>query len=199
MKRMVGIFIFNDVELLDFCGPFEVFSVAGSLLESHPLEVLTVAQTLDHIYTRGNLLVQPAHSFENCPDLDILLIPGGMGTRPLLNEPLVLDWIRMMAGKVELLLSVCTGSLLLAKAGLLDKVAATSHHGALDLLGQIAPEVRVVRAKRFVDTGKIITSAGISAGIDMSLHVIFRLFGPEAVKIVTTEMEYRADLVELKD
>ncbi len=199
MARKVGIFIFDDVELLDFCGPFEVFSVAGSLLEEHPFQVFTVARTPGQIHTRGNLLVQPAYSFENCPLPDILLIPGGLGTRPLLNEPAAIDWIRVMAGQVELLLSVCTGSLLLGKAGLLDGLPATTHHSALDLLGKVAPSVQVVRNKRFVDAGKIITSAGISAGIDMSLHVVSRLLGRDAVKVVTTEMEYRTDLIEIED
>jgi transcriptional regulator GlxA family with amidase domain len=186
----VAILIFDDVEVLDFCGPLEVFSVTGRQKEPRPFMVYTVGEKLGPIVTRNGLSVNPRHTFSDAMRPDILIVPGGWGTRQQMNNPVVIEWIRQAALQAELILSVCTGALLLAKAGLLDGLAATTHHGALDLLRQIAPQTTVISDQRFVDNGKIIVSAGISAGIDMSLHVVARLQGKEEAVATAKYMEY---------
>ncbi|MCI0709649.1 MAG: DJ-1/PfpI family protein [Chloroflexi bacterium] len=190
-QRNVAIFIFDDVEVLDFAGPFEVFNVTGEVINPAPFNTYTVAMSDRPVKARGSLSINPHYTIENCPQPDILLIPGGWGTRALLKEQPVLDWITMQSEKVANLLSVCTGALLLGKAGLLDGLKATTHHDAFDLFRQIAPETTVIEDQRFVDEGKIITSGGISAGIDMSLYVVRRLIGDEKLKLTTDEMEWR--------
>jgi len=188
--RNVAILIFDEVEVLDFCGPFEVFSVTGRAKAQASFNVYTVAENLRAVIARNQLSVNPRYDFTNCPAPDLLVVPGGWGTRQQMNHPPIIDWIKQTAANAELVLSVCTGALLLAKAGLLEGLSATTHHGAIELLRQTAPNTKVVTDRRFVDNGKIILSAGISAGIDMSLHVVARLFGePEAVA-TAKYMEY---------
>ncbi len=189
--RNVVILLFDEVEVLDFAGPFEVFSVAARLDDEPPLlNVVTVAQH-SPVTTRGGLSVTPHYTLADCPRPDILLVPGGWGTRPLLHDAALLDWIVRQAEGVELLLSVCTGSLLLGKAGLLDGLRATTHRSAFGLLREHAPAASVVEDERFVDNGRVITSGGISAGIDMALHVVGRLFGAEHAQTTAAYMEYR--------
>ena len=192
--REVAILIFDDVEVLDFCGPFEVFSVTGRPLGETPFKVYTVAEK-SPVLTRGQLSVNPSYTLDQCPQPDILIVPGGSGTRrEMHNQPLI-TWIKAYSEQAELILSVCTGALLLAKAGLLDGLTATTHHGALDLLKDIAPKT-TVHHKRFIDTGRVITAAGISAGIDMSLYVVSRLLGEEQAIQTAQQMEYHWNLKE---
>ncbi len=188
--RNVAILIFPDVEILDFCGPFEVFSVASRVAVPGAFQVFTIAEAPGPVRTYNGLSVNPHFRLDDCPPPQLLLIPGGLGTRPLLNNAPLLDWIRTQSAKAELTLSVCTGSLLLAKAGLLEDQAATTHAAAMDLLRQLAPNSTVHPDRRYVDNGPIITSAGIAAGIDMSLHVVERLHGAEAASTTATYMEY---------
>lgn len=190
LTRSVGIFVFNDVEVLDFCGPFEVFSVAGRQISPGAFEVFTVGAVEGPLLARNGLSVNPRHTFADAPHIDLLLIPGGQGTRPLMHEPPVLQWIAEQAGKAELVLSVCTGSLLLAKAGLLKNQAATTHHTALELLRQSAPATEVRENVRYVDNGRLITSAGVAAGIDMSFHVVENLLGREIAEKTARYIEY---------
>jgi transcriptional regulator GlxA family with amidase domain len=189
-SRQVAILIFDEVEVLDFCGPLEVFGVAGEVVPNQPFEVFTVAETSDPVKARNRLSVNPNYSIANCPKPDILLVPGGMGTRTQMHNPVLMDWIKQQAQSVELLLSVCTGALLLGKLGLLDGLPSTTHHTAFDLLQQIAPHTTVLKDKRIVDNGQIILSGGISAGIDMSLYVVTKLIGDAAAQATITEMEY---------
>jgi len=189
--KRVAIFVFDEVEVLDFAGPFEVFAVTGQRPGPSPFDVITVAAKEGTIRARNGLVVTPSFTFETLPAPDILVIPGGYGTRPLVKDTTVIDWIRRMAVNVELVLSVCSGSLLLAKAGLLDGKKATTHFGALDLLRELAPATTVLENTRFVDNGSVITSAGISAGIDMSLHVVGRLLGVDQARETARYMEYR--------
>jgi transcriptional regulator GlxA family with amidase domain len=189
-KRTVCIAIFDEVEVLDFCGPFEVFSVTGGRHGLTPFEVCTVAEREKPVKARGGLSVNPAYMFDNCPRPDILLIPGGMGTRREMNNPRMLQWLRSQAEDAELILSVCSGALVLAKAGLLNGLRATTHHGALDELRAIHPDIVVDGQQRFIDNGRVIVSAGISAGIDMSLHVVARLLGREQALETARYMEY---------
>ena len=188
--RNVAILIFNDVEVLDFCGPFEVFSATGRSRDALPFRVFTVAENSGAITARNGLSVNPAFTFADCPAPDILVVPGGYGTRRLLENERVLDWIREQSVRVELLLSVCTGSLLLAKAGLLNGAEATTHHLALELLRQLAPAAIVRPDKRFIDNGRVIVAAGVAAGIDMSLHVVARLLGMEEALATAQYIEY---------
>lgn len=188
--RNVAILIFDEVEVLDFCGPFEVFSVTGRRRDQKPFEVYTVAEKAEPVLARNGLSVNPRYTLANCPLSDILIIPGGQGTRREMHNQVVIDWIKERAAQAELVLSVCTGSLLLAKAGLLDGLAATTHHGAMDLLRETAPRTTIQPETRFVDNGRIMTSAGVSAGIDLSFHVIAKLLGEEAARETARQMEY---------
>ncbi len=188
--RTVGILIFENVEVLDFCGPLEVFSVTKHDATTRPFEVFTVAETLDPVLTRNHLSVNPTYAIANCPPLDVLLIPGGQGTRQQIHNPTLLNWIEQRSQSVEKLLSVCTGALLLAKLGLLEDLAATTHHSEIDLLRQMAPNTKICPEQRIVDNGKIILSAGISAGIDMSFYVVSQLLGQETAIATAKYMEY---------
>ncbi len=197
--RTVAIFIFDDVEVLDFAGPFEIFGVTGKQNGGEGLfDVFTVAEK-PKIAARNNLIIEATYTFENCPIPDILLIPGGggfrsdgtpLGTRREVNNQKLLDWVREMNDKVELLLSVCTGSLILGKAGLLEGLSATTHFKAVEQMSEAAPNTELFPEKRWVDNGRIILSAGVSAGIDMSLYVVSKLHG-EAVAVDTaTYIQY---------
>jgi transcriptional regulator GlxA family with amidase domain len=191
--RQLAILLFPGVEILDFAGPYEVFSVANRFSDPPAppaFNVFTVAEKTEPVITNNGLSVNPDHTLVTCPSPDILLIPGGQGTRDQLENPNLIDWINQTANGAELVLSVCTGALLLGKAGLLDDLNVTTHHGAFNLLRQIAPTATVHEDRRFVDTGKIVTSAGIAAGIDMSLHVVQRLLGRDAAEATARQMEY---------
>lgn len=188
--RNVAIFIFDEVEVLDFCGPFEVFSVTGKREGLNPFNVYTVAQERRPILARNELSINPRYTFADCPPPDILLIPGGFGTRREMNNSVVRDWVKRHSQSAEHLLSVCTGALILAKAELLNGLIATTHHGAIALLTELAPNAKIEPEKRFIDNGKIIISAGISAGIDMSLYVVAKLLGKEQAWETAQYMEY---------
>lgn len=192
--RTVAILIYDNAEVLDFCGPFEVFAVTRNPADNtRPFTVFTVAEHDVPVSARNGLIVYPNHTFASCPQPDILVIPGGFGARQQIRSPHVLDWVRHRARHAEIVLSVCTGAFLLAKAGLLDGLTATTHHGSLDTLEELAPHTTVVRDQRYVDNGKIITSAGIAAGIDASLYVVARLLGAEQAQWTAQHMEYPWD------
>jgi transcriptional regulator GlxA family with amidase domain len=199
MERwQVGILIFEDVEVLDFAGPFEVFSrtrlVAGTTSrrsdESAPFVVFTVGASDAPLRATGGLVVTPSFSFANVPKIDLLVVPGGYGTRPLLDDAPTLDWIRATAAQARKVTSVCTGSLLLARAGLLSGKRATTHWGALDLLGSLGAGLTVDREARVVDDG-VITSAGVASGMDMSFYVVEQLFGKAVADETAHYIEYR--------
>jgi transcriptional regulator GlxA family with amidase domain len=188
--RNLAILVFEDVEVLDFCGPLEVFSVASRFTEPPAFNVFTVAEKLGPVLTRGGLSVNPHHGLADCPRPDLLLVPGGQGTRKEMHNAVLTDWIKVWSQEAELVLSVCTGALLLAKAGLLDGLEATTHHGAIGLLREVAPKTTLHTDRRFVDNGRVVCSAGIAAGIDMSLHVVARLLGLEVAEKTARQMEY---------
>jgi transcriptional regulator GlxA family with amidase domain len=192
MTRNVAILIFDDVEVLDFCGPFEVFGVTGQRDGGEfPFRVYTVAAVAksEPTLARNGLSVNPNYTIENCPQPDILLVPGGYGTRRLIHDETVLQWIKAQSERVELLLSVCTGALL-GKAGLLDGLSATTHWSAMDELRAVAPNTEIRPDERYVDNGKIVLSAGISAGIDMSLYIVSRLLGKAQAAETARHMQY---------
>ncbi len=194
-RKTVGILIFDDVEVLDFCGPFEVFSVTrldeNTRRESRsPFEVILVAETLAPVKTTGGMIVTPHVDFATCPKLDILLVPGGYGTRPLMQSSRYSPWIQQRSREAALVCSVCTGSLLLGAAGLLHAKRATTHWLALDLLEKNFPDTTVVRDQHVVSDGAIISSAGISAGIDLALQVVRQYCGESAARNTARYMEY---------
>jgi transcriptional regulator GlxA family with amidase domain len=194
-RKHVGIVLFNDIEVLDFCGPFEVFSATRlneekRRQEPSPFEVPLIAETLSHVTTTGGMKVMPQYSFDNCPPIDILVVPGGWGTRKELNNPVMLEWLRKQSVEVETLTSVCTGSMLLGFAGLLDGLHATTHWRSLDWMRDSFPEVVVEYEQHVVSDGRVLTSAGISAGIDMALKVVARYYGEDIARATAEHMEY---------
>jgi transcriptional regulator GlxA family with amidase domain len=191
MRRTVGILVFDEVEVLDFAGPFEVFAVADSLNDQALFQTFTLAEHPGTIRARNGLKIVPEHTLESAPRLDLLVVPGGFGTRPLLRRPALLEWVRKTARTAEIVASVCTGSLVLGAAGLLDGLGATTHHRAFAELRAVAPLARVEEGRRFVDQGAIVTAAGISAGIDVSLHLVAKLAGREVARRTAEYMEYR--------
>jgi len=197
-RRNVGILVFDNVEVLDFAGPFEVFSrtrlVPGVESrrsdDSAPFHVFTVAPGPGQITATGGLRVVPDHDFANAPHVDLLVVPGGFGTRLLLANETVLEWIRQQSVTTEVMTSVCTGSLLLARAGLLANRRATTHWSSLDALAALDASITVERELRVVDDG-IVTSAGVSAGIDMALAVVESLHGRQVADETAYYIEYR--------
>ncbi|HVU17842.1 MAG TPA: DJ-1/PfpI family protein [Candidatus Didemnitutus sp.] len=187
----MDILVFDEVEVLDFAGPFEVFAVTDSLNNQTLFQTTTIAENPGTIRARNGLKVVPEHTLESAPRPQILIVPGGFGTRPLLRRPALLEWIRQTARTAEIVASVCTGSLVLGAAGLLDGLGATTHHRAFDELRTVAPHARVEEGRRFIDNGSVVTAAGISAGIDMSLHLVSRLAGAEVARRTADYMEYR--------
>ena len=196
MKRTrVGILIFPGVEVLDFCGPFEVFSVARMdearrAEDPSPFEVLLVSESLDPVSAMGGMRVLPDHTLTSCPLLDVLLVPGGPGVRGDAIPQHVVDWIAERSRQVATLTSVCTGATLLGRAGLLDGRRATTHWAWLDWLRQHFPAVTVEDRLNVVEDGDLLTSAGISAGIDMALHVVRRIHGEAIARATARRMEY---------
>ncbi|TNE76578.1 MAG: DJ-1/PfpI family protein, partial [Gammaproteobacteria bacterium] len=191
----LGILIFDEVEVLDFSGPFEVFSVARLNEESRrtdpsPFDVMLVAQFDRPVVASGGMKVLPDTTFEDCPPLDLLMVPGGLGTRWEMHNEKLLSFVRARAEQVELLASICTGALILASAGLLDGRTATTHWHSLQLLGELFPSIDVDCQARVVRDGNIMTSAGISAGIDMSLDILAAYFGDEVARFTASYMEY---------
>lgn len=197
--RKVVIIIFDNVEVLDFCGPFEVFGVARDADNQPLFEVFTVAEEDRPIYARNGLIVHPNYTFATCPKPDLYLVPGGQGVRKEVDNPIMIDWIKDQATHSELVLSVCTGAWMLAKAGLLQNLSATTYHTAFERLLEIEPTLTVNRDVRWVDNGRIVTSAGVSAGIDMALHVVAKLHGEDIALKTARHMEYEYYKGEVRD
>ncbi len=194
-RKRVGIVLFENIEVLDFCGPFEVFSATRfneeyRREELSPFEVLLVAEKNDTVITTGGMKVIPDFTFQTCPKLDILVVPGGWGTRSEIDNPVMLDWLRDCASEVETLTSVCTGSMLLGFAGLLDGLHATTHWRSLDWMRTSFPSVTVEYDQHVVEDGRVVTSAGISSGIDMALKVVVRYHGENVARATAKHMEY---------
>ncbi|MEM7309872.1 MAG: DJ-1/PfpI family protein [Planctomycetota bacterium] len=187
--RNVAVFVYEGVELLDFAGPGEVFACSRAA-DGSRFNVYTVAESTEPLVSQGFLTVRPEYAFGDCPKPDLVVLPGG--GIPLSNEAVV-AWVRAVSAEAEVTLSVCNGALLLAKAGLLDGLDATTHHGSMRSLAVAAPETTVRPELRFVDNGRVVTTAGVSAGIDGALHVVARLLGDEAAREAAFYMEYRWD------
>lgn len=195
MTRTVAIFLYPDVEVLDLAGPFEVFHTASRMRQrmdpaaSPPFRVITVAESTRPVAARGGLLLTPLHAIDSHPAIDLLVIPGGVVDR-LIERSSVIEWLRTVHASTTVTASVCTGAFLLAQAGLLDGLATTTHWEDLADLADRFPRVHVVGDRRWVDVGRIVTSAGIAAGIDMSLHLVARLEGSELAVRTARQMDF---------
>lgn len=192
----VGILIFDEVELLDMAGPYEVFTTAARVHgRSQPagtpllFNVFTLARSAAPVQARAGLRLQPDCTLDDHPPLDCAIVPGGVVDAEL-GQAALMDWIDAQAGSARLLASVCTGALLLAQAGVLDGLEATTHWEDVEALRALRPGLRVLEGRRWVDAGRIVSSAGISAGIDMSLHLVERLQGRELALRTARQMEF---------
>jgi len=192
----MGILVFDDMELLDMAGPYEVFTTASRVwARSQPagaaplFKVATIASTPAPVSARAGLRVQPDFTLHDHPPLHCALVPGGVVAAEL-QRPDVLAWIAAQRRSAPVLASVCTGALLLAAAGVLDGLAATTHWEDLDALRALRPAVTVRDGVRWVDEGEVVTSAGISAGMDMSLHLVRRLQGHDLAARTARQMDY---------
>src|SRR5262245_59315728 len=194
-QKRVGILVFPDVEVLDFCGPFEVFSVTRlneqrRREDPSPFRVVLIAENKNPVVASGGLRVLPDYTLEDCPRLNILVVPGGWGTRKEIHNEKLLNWIRSRATEVETLSAVCTGSVLVGKAGLLDGRRATTHWRALPWMREVLPKVIVEDSWHVIVDENIYTSAGISAGIDMALRIVGHYYGDEIAQATARQMEY---------
>ena len=186
----IAVAVFEDAEELDWAGPWEVLSAWASGWPDDGVEVFTVADSAEPVQCAKGLRVLADHTWETAPAFDVLVFPGGRGTRAQLGDESVRARMRELAGRGTLMTSVCTGSLVYADAGLLDGLPATTHWGSLETLGQLGDAVEVRPDDRFVDTGQVITAAGVSAGIDMALHLVARLHSPERAREVRRYIQY---------
>jgi transcriptional regulator GlxA family with amidase domain len=195
MTRNVGIYIYDDVEVLDLGGPFEVFSTASRMKArltpdaAKPFEVFTVGDAIRPIPARAGLMITPSFDITKHPKINVLIVPGGVHN-PELERNHIIKWIAATAGKAELTASVCTGAFLLAKAGLLDDATITTHWEDIADFRAMFPTIAVSENERWVDAGRVVTSAGISAGIDMSLHLLARLECEELAVRTARQMDY---------
>ena len=195
MTTSVGIFVFPDAEVLDFAGPYEVFTTAVRVFRRtnpslpEPFAVFTVAGEPGTVKARAGLVVHPDYTFANHPHIELLLVPGGVVTVEL-KTPAVAAWIARTSANAKLTASVCTGSFLLAQAGLLDNRTATTHWEDIPEMRAMFPAVATVEQRRWVDEGSVVTSAGISAGIDMSLHLVERLASRDLALRTARQMDF---------
>ena len=194
MTITVAIYLFPDVEVLDFAGPYEVFTTASRIFKrrspgsDEPFRVVTAAKVQSIVRARAGLNVVPDFLLQNCPATDLLIVPGGVVDREV-NDEQVIDWVRSRSRQAAITASVCTGAFILAKAGLLEGRAATTHwEDVADLRAQFS-NVLVREGVRWVDEGEVVTSAGIAAGIDMSLHLVSRIAGVELAAATARQLE----------
>jgi transcriptional regulator GlxA family with amidase domain len=195
-RNLVGIVIFPEVEVLDFCGPYEVFTATRlneerRREEPSPFQVILVAEHGDPVTASGRMRVIPDHTLMSCPPLDILVVPGGWGTRREIHNKVLINWIAQRGRQVETLAGVCTGAMLLGTAGLLDGRRATTHWRSLPWMRESFPAVTVEEDLHVVEDGHILTSAGISAGIDLALKAVARYHGEAIARATARHMEYR--------
>jgi transcriptional regulator GlxA family with amidase domain len=188
--RRVGIALFDGAEELDWAGPWEVLAAWSRQWPADEIDVFTVARTQELITCAKGLTVLPDHSWESAPPLDVLVYPGGQGTRRELKDDAVLGWLRDARERGTLMTSVCTGALVFAGAGFLRDRPATTYWEQLDHLRQLEPTVELRPDDRFVDSGEVITAAGVSAGIDMALHLVARLHSVERAREVRRYIQY---------
>jgi transcriptional regulator GlxA family with amidase domain len=188
--RHIGLLLFDDVEELDAVGPWEVLSYWTLHYPADGWSISTVSSDGAPVVAAKGLTMAADHSMSGMPPLDVLIHPGGQGTRPLMRNPQHLAWVRVQAATVPLMASVCTGALVYAAAGLLTGRPATTHWESLDLLHELDPSIDVDADARYVDDGDVITTAGVSAGIDMALHLVARLASVDRAREVRRAIQY---------
>ena len=193
MSRRIGIFLFDEVEEIDAIGPWEVFAWWTHAYPDDGWEATTFSMDGTPVTCDNTLVIHPHHSVASVPPLDVLVHPGGDGHIAMLEDEAHLGWVREQKSRVALMTSVCTGSVVFAAAGLLRGRPATSNRNSLDQMKSIDGTIEVRPGARFVDDGDVITAAGLSAGIDMALHVVGRLAGPERARQVREGIEYAPD------
>ncbi|MFD2201763.1 DJ-1/PfpI family protein [Shivajiella indica] len=189
-KKSVAILLFEEVEVLDFAGPFEVFSVTAQLSGYEILEVKTIAKSKSLIRAKNGLQVMPDLGIDELSQLDILIIPGGDGSRAVIQDKVLMEWIDNLAHKAQTVFTVCSGARILAKLGYLKIQRFTTHHEVFEDVLALEPKAIPDRNARFVDNGKFMTAAGVAAGIDLSLYVVEKYFGKEVKDNTAKYMEY---------
>lgn len=187
-SRTVGIVVYPDSEELDWAGPYEVFGMAAQI--GGDLDVVTISQQAGPVRCAKGLRVLPDHTYETAPQLDVLVVPGGEGSRVEIDNPVTLDWLAKASEPCTWVTSVCTGSWLLAKSGLAKGCEVTTHWAYIEALRELAPDVTVRENVRYIRDGRIVTSAGVSAGIDMSLWLVGELFDADHARKTRKFMEY---------
>jgi transcriptional regulator GlxA family with amidase domain len=188
--RTIGIMLFDGVEELDAVGPWEVLAYWAGNWPEDGWQVVTFARAAGDVQCAKGLVIRATHSWADAPRIDVLVLPGGQGTRPLLTDPTMLEWIRHRRDEGTLMTSVCTGSLVFASAGILNARPATTYWDQLDLLQQLDPTIELRPLDRWVDSGEVITASGVSAGIDMALHLVRRLAGEDRARQVRRGIQY---------
>lgn len=189
LMKNVAIFLYEGVEILDFSGPGEVFASASSYTEAGGFNVYTVAATKEPITSQGFVKIMPTYSIEDCPKPNIIVLPGG-NTGASVDNPAVIKWVQEEMAEGDYWLSVCTGAFILERAGLLAGKKATTWHGRIDQLKALATNFEVLENTRWVDNGNVITTAGVSAGIDGALHLVEKIFGRKTAEQTARYMEY---------
>ncbi len=184
----IGVVLFEGAEELDWAGPYEVFGMATKTVEN--ARVVTIAESLEPITCFNGLRVLPDCDFANAPTLDVVLVPGGQGTRKEVDNPVMTDWLAKIAPRCQWVTSVCTGALVLHGAGLTDGKRVTTHWGFIDQLRERAPKATVLEDVRYVRDGNLVTAAGVSAGIDMSLWLVGQIWGVDHARGTQRFMEY---------
>ena len=190
MGTRIGVFVFEGAEELDFAGPWEVLA---SWALNHPaddVEIFTVSQSEGPITCAKGMTVLADHTWETAPGIDVLIYPGGKGTRGQVGDEVIRSWVAKTASQAQIMASVCTGALVFADNGLLDGMPATTHWGSLDALAELGEGIEVLPEIRFVDNGSVITAGGVSAGIDMALHLVARLASVERAQQVRRYIQY---------
>ncbi len=191
MKRKVGILIFEDAEVLDFAGPFEVFSVTSQLNNYEPFEVFTIAKAKHPVRAVNGLSINPDYDFKNHPAIDVLIIAGGQGTRNVMQDVSVQQWVTKTHATTQITASICSGARILGKIGLLNDKPFCTHNGVYEHMKELVPSAIPQPDKRFVQTSeRVYTSGGISAGIDLSFHLVEKMLGKEIAKATAEYMEY---------
>ena len=188
MNTSIGILLFEDAEELDWAGPWEVFSMA--VMDLPEASVFTIAEREEPVRCAKGLRVLPDHSFQDAPEFDVVLVPGGQGTRRQVDNPVLLEWLRKSAERCRWVTSVCTGSLLLHGAGLTKGRRITTHWGYVGELRERAGEAEVLEKVRYVRDGNLVTAAGVSAGIDMSLWLVGQIWDVARARRTQRMMEY---------
>lgn len=186
----IGVFVFDGAEELDYAGPWEVLGAWAMQFPDDGIELFTVAPEGSPVTSAKGLVVVPDYSWVSAPPIDVLVYPGGTGTRAHLGDPAVADWLRQVRRQAQIVTSVCTGALVLADVGMLDGRPATTHWQYLDVLRDLGDDIEVRPSDRFVDDGDLITAAGVSAGIDMALHLVARLHSPDRARDVRRYIQY---------